>query len=62
MDKIQKIKSKYEVHLADGTIETYETLERAEERLKSFKGQDLEYYFIRKDFTGKKKIGELLIS
>lgn len=62
MQKIQKIKSKYEVHLPDGTIESFDTLEKAEKKMKSMKGTETEYYFIRKDYTGNKKIGEYLIS
>jgi hypothetical protein len=62
MQKITKVKSKYEVHLADGTVECFDTLEKAEKKMKSLRGTESEYYFIRKDFTGNKKLGEFLIS
>jgi hypothetical protein len=62
MEKITKVKSKYEVHLADGTVETFDTLEKAEKKMKSMRGTESEYYFIRKDYTGKKVVGEYLIS
>ena len=62
MEKIKKVKSKYEVHLADGTIEYFDALEKAEKKMKSMRGTDSEYYFVRKDYEGNKKIGEFLIS
>jgi hypothetical protein len=62
MGKIQKIKSKYEVHLPTGEVIEFETLELAEKKLKSLKGMEYEYYFIRKDYKGQKLEGEYLIS
>jgi hypothetical protein len=62
MGKILKINSKYEVHLPTGEIAEFESLEQAEKKIKSLKGMEYEYYFIRKDYKGQKLEGEYLIS
>jgi hypothetical protein len=61
MEKIKKIESRYEIHLPDGSIEYFDTLELAEKKIKSIRGCEYEYYFIRKDFKGKKLINKFLI-